>query len=102
MCRGVPVRSRVDFLPYLSMLGIDCREWVLMKTLYRNRKGAKLAGVCVGVGEHFDLDPNVVRLLAIGSCFVSGIGFGVYLAAWLLLPEKPPQIADRLANSADE
>ena len=84
------------------MLGFVCREWVLMKTLYRNRKGAKLAGVCVGVGEHFDLDPNLVRLLAIGSCFVSGIGVGVYLAAWLLLPEKPRQIADRLATSADE
>ena len=73
-----------------------------MKRLYRIKRDAKLAGVCVGVGEHFDTDPNLVRILWIGSCFFSGIGFGLYLAAWLLLPEKPPQLVDHRATSQSE
>ena len=73
-----------------------------MKTLYRKTRGAKLAGVCEGLGEHFDVDPNLVRLIAVGSCLLSGAGVWMYVAAWLLLPEKPPQLIARPAPVADE
>ena len=33
------------------------------KKLYRVEVGAKLAGVCGGIGEFFNLDPNILRLI---------------------------------------
>ncbi|MBS3149725.1 PspC domain-containing protein, partial [Candidatus Woesearchaeota archaeon] len=33
------------------------------KRLYRSIKDRKIAGVCGGMAEYFDVDPTVVRLL---------------------------------------
>ena len=55
------------------------------KKLYRVEQGAVLAGVCGGVAEFFNLDPNLVRLLWV---ILSPAGFWVYLVAAFLLPKK--------------
>lgn len=59
-----------------------------MKKLYRSRSSRYLAGVCGGIGEYFNIDPNIVRiiavLLAVGSL---GVMMILYIAAALLLPE---------------
>jgi len=47
-----------------------------------------LAGVCGGIAEHFDVDPNVVRIVFVLLTVFVGVGAVVYLAAWLLLPEE--------------
>lgn len=59
------------------------------KRLYRIEQNAKLAGVCGGVGEYFNIDANLVRLIwvIITLCSV-GLGLVAYLAAALLLPKK--------------
>ena len=60
-----------------------------VKRLYRVEREAKLAGVCGGIGEYFNLDANLIRLLwvivTLGSV---GLGLVLYLAAALLLPRK--------------
>ena len=53
------------------------------KRLYRSNKDAMIAGVCGGLGEYFNLDPTVVRLLAILLLIVTGF-FPVILAQKLL------------------
>lgn len=59
-----------------------------VKRLQRTDNGKIIAGVCSGVGEYIGVDPNILRLgLAIAS-FFGGLGFGVYVVAWLLLPEQ--------------
>jgi phage shock protein C len=61
---------------------------VTSKTLERKRDGRMLAGVCVGLGEYFGLDANLVRLaLAIASIF-GGLGVLVYVIAWAVVPEQ--------------
>ena len=59
-----------------------------MKKLYRSRSSRYLAGVCGGIGEYFNIDPNIVRiiavLLAVGSL---GVMMILYIPAALLLPE---------------
>ncbi len=54
-----------------------------------------LGGVCGGVGEYLDIDPNIIRIvlvivLALGivTLFWPLFCFVVYLAAWILLPEE--------------
>ncbi|MFB7375223.1 PspC domain-containing protein [Streptomyces sp. NPDC056222] len=54
--------------------------------LRRSRRHKVVAGVCGGLGRHFDLDPVIFRI-AVGVLSVTGgIGLIFYGFAWLLLP----------------
>lgn len=60
-----------------------------MKKVHRLAGDKKLAGVCAGLGEYFDLDPVFFRLFFLVSLFFGGIGALVYLLLWIMVPEKP-------------
>jgi phage shock protein PspC (stress-responsive transcriptional regulator) len=67
-----------------------------MKTLYRSTTSRVLGGVCGGVGEYLDIDPNIVRLVSIVillfgfiTIFWPFLVIVLYIAAWFLIPEKP-------------
>ncbi|MBR4554127.1 MAG: PspC domain-containing protein [Ruminococcus sp.] len=57
------------------------------KKLYRLREGRMICGVCAGVAEYFEVDPNLVRL---GAVILGCMGMGVvaYIVAAIILPEK--------------
>lgn len=59
------------------------------KCLYRSRDNAKIAGVCGGLGEYFEVDPVWVRLLFVLFLFAGGSAFIVYLVFWLIVPLEP-------------
>ena len=61
-----------------------------MKKLYLSTTDRKIGGVCGGIGEYFEKDPTLIRILFILVIFFS-FGFGVlaYLAMWLIVPKKP-------------
>ncbi|MFQ6608991.1 MAG: PspC domain-containing protein [Fidelibacterota bacterium] len=58
-----------------------------MQRLYRNRTEGKVAGICAGLGDYFDIDPVIFRLLFIVMIFWGG-GIIAYLIAWFIIPEK--------------
>ena len=60
-----------------------------MKKLYRSRKDSKIAGVCGGIAEYFNIDVTIIRLLAILFIFFVGGGIITYLIAWLFIPLEP-------------
>jgi phage shock protein C len=62
---------------------------VARKRLVRPRTGRKIAGVCAGFAEYFDLDVTLVRLvwLIVGVC--TGVGLLAYPIAWIIIPEEP-------------
>ncbi|HET9284262.1 MAG TPA: PspC domain-containing protein [Candidatus Angelobacter sp.] len=62
---------------------------VARKRLVRPRNGRKVAGVCLGFSEYFDLDVTLVRIVW-AVCSIFGL-FGVvaYFAAWIVMPEEP-------------
>jgi phage shock protein PspC (stress-responsive transcriptional regulator) len=60
-----------------------------MKKLYRSRINKILAGVCGGIGEYFDIDPTIIRLLWILFIFAGGSGIIAYIIAWLIVPQQP-------------
>ncbi|WP_096190226.1 PspC domain-containing protein [Evansella halocellulosilytica] len=45
-----------------------------MRKLYRTVDDRKIAGVCGGLGQYFNIDPTVVRILAIVLMIVTAIG----------------------------
>jgi phage shock protein PspC (stress-responsive transcriptional regulator) len=60
-----------------------------MKRLYRSKNERMLGGVCAGLGEHFDIDPTVIRLVwAVITVLSIGTGVLVYIIAWILIPEE--------------
>ena len=62
---------------------------IARKRLVRPREGRKLAGVCLGLGEYFDLDVTLVRVVWLITAFCTGVGFLGYLVAWIVMPEEP-------------
>ena len=58
-----------------------------MKRLHRNKKNGKIAGICSGIGDYFDIDPVIVRLLFLLALFLGG-GLIVYIIAWIIIPIK--------------
>ena len=60
-----------------------------MKKLYRSVEDRKIGGVCGGMAEYFDIDATIIRLLWIALLFAGGSGLIAYIAAWIIIPEKP-------------
>lgn len=55
------------------------------KKLYRSNTNRMLCGVCGGIGEYFNIDSTIVRLLwALFAC--SGTGLLAYLIAAVIIP----------------
>ncbi|HXW92040.1 MAG TPA: PspC domain-containing protein [Terriglobales bacterium] len=60
------------------------------KRLIRPRNGRKVAGVCAGFAEYFDLDVTLVRVVWLISVFLGvGLTLIAYLVAWIVMPEEP-------------
>jgi len=79
----------------------------MAKQLKRSPSDSMLGGVCGGLGEYFDADPNLIRLIFVVFGIVSsGVGILVYLALWMILPERNEEstqpIAERVKEGADE
>ena len=47
----------------------------------------KIAGVCGGIAEYFNIDPTLVRVLTVVLAVLFGSGFLAYLLAWLIIPK---------------
>ena len=58
-----------------------------MKKLYRNKEEYKIAGACLGIGDYFEIDPVIVRLIFLFTFFV-GAGPIVYIIGWIIIPVK--------------
>ena len=57
-----------------------------MKRLYRSMQDRKIAGVCGGLGDYFDIDPVFFRLVFLLSILVGGLGALAYLVMWIMVP----------------
>jgi phage shock protein C len=64
--------------------------------LYRSREDRMLGGVCGGIGEYFDIDPTLVRVLFIFGAFlgIPGALLLIYLVMLILVPQKPELVTD--------
>ena len=60
-----------------------------MRAFHRLTGQKKIAGVCAGLGEYFEIDPVFFRLFFLASLFFGGIGALIYLLLWIMAPEKP-------------
>ena len=59
-----------------------------IKKLYRSKKNRVIAGVCGGIGEYFNVDPTLIRVIWILFALALGSGILAYIIAWIIIPEK--------------
>lgn len=59
------------------------------KKLYKSSTDKKIAGVCGGLAEYFNVDPTLVRLGWAVFCLLGGSGVLAYIIAALVMPERP-------------
>ncbi len=46
----------------------------------------KVAGVCGGIARYFDVDPTLIRFIALATFLIYGVGALAYLIAWVVMP----------------
>ena len=60
-----------------------------MKRLYKSRKNCVIDGVCGGIGEYLDVDPVLVRIVAVIFLFVGGSALIAYIIGMIIIPKAP-------------
>jgi len=80
-----------------------------IRRLTRSRPDGKIAGVCAGIANYFEIDVVLVRAAWVVFSIVPGVVIGgvlAYLGAWLVMPEAtepaPASHARRLTRSATD
>lgn len=71
------------------------------KRLYRSVDERMVAGVCGGIGEYFNVDPTLVRLLFVVFAAAGGPGIIAYIILAIIVPEGPT-LARASSRAPDE
>ena len=74
------LKSR-DMINYIN----NKKAVTIMKKLVKS-SDRRLLGVCGGIAEYFNVDPNVVRLLWVLFCLLGGSGILAYIIAAVIMP----------------
>ena len=69
------------------------------KHLYRSTTDRIIAGVAGGIAEYFAIDSTLVRIVFVALSFGGGIGVGLYIIAWIMVPTRDQaSIAEQWMN----
>ena len=73
-----------------------------MKKLYLSNKDKKLAGLCGGIAEYFDVDSSLIRLAWIILTILTGVipGLVAYIIAAVVIPHHPDSVAPPTSSAS--
>lgn len=54
--------------------------------LYRNKSNTIIGGVCSGLGDYFNVDPVLFRVLFVLAVLLGGSGILIYVILWIVIP----------------
>ena len=58
------------------------------KKLYRPLDNRMLAGVSVGIGNYFAIDPTIIRAFFVIFMLMVGSGILLYILLWIIIPRE--------------
>ena len=58
------------------------------RKLCRSQTDRKLAGICGGLAEYFNVDVTLVRKIFVVLAVCGGAGLVLYQAMWILVPDR--------------
>ena len=61
-----------------------------MKRLHLSGTDKKIAGVCGGIAEAYDIDPSLVRLAVVFLTLATAVvpAIVTYIVAWIIIPKE--------------
>ena len=59
------------------------------KRIYKSTRDKKIAGVCAGIAQYFEVSPFMIRAGALGSLFFGPLAFIAYIAAAVIMDRDP-------------
>lgn len=59
------------------------------KKLYRSDENKIIFGICGGIGEYFEVDPVIIRLILIVLICLGFSGLVAYIIAAFVIPRRP-------------
>tara|TARA_B100001109_G_C18530526_1_gene320348 strand:+ start:338 stop:520 length:183 start_codon:yes stop_codon:yes gene_type:complete len=59
-----------------------------MRKVKRDSYNGILGGVCEGLGEYFNIDPVIIRLIFLATSMMLGGGILTYIIAWIIIPDR--------------
>lgn len=57
------------------------------RKLFRDPENARIAGVCAGLAQYFDVDITLVRVLMLVALVAGSAGFWIYVILWIVVPK---------------
>ncbi|MCR5548436.1 MAG: PspC domain-containing protein [Bacteroidales bacterium] len=55
--------------------------------LFRDPQNSRVAGVCAGLAQYFDLDVVLIRVLMLVAIFAATAGIWIYVILWIVVPK---------------
>lgn len=62
------------------------------KRLLRSRRDKKIAGICAGFADYFELDVTLIRIVWLLVVLLAGTGLLAYLVCWIVIPLEPESV----------
>lgn len=59
------------------------------RRLYRSQKDKIIGGVSGGLGEYFEIDPVIIRIVFVVLTIAGGWGALAYILCWIIIPVNP-------------
>ena len=75
------------------------------KRLCRSRSDRMIGGVCGGLAKYFDMDPTIVRVIAVLLVFANGLGILAYIILAIVVPlegSKAAEPKDTIKENVEE
>lgn len=72
-----------------------------IKRLYRSRTNRIIFGICGGLGEYFNIDPIIFRLIFAALTLGGGAGILIYIVMAFLIPKEPESNAGVQGGGVD-
>ncbi len=60
----------------------------MKKQITRSTTDCKIAGVCGGLADYFDINPILFRIIFVATILCSGSGIVAYVLFWIFLPTE--------------
>ncbi len=71
-----------------------------MNKIYKSNKDVFIAGVCAGIGEAFNIDATIIRIIFV-VFGIYGPGILLYILLWIVLPSRNERIENNAENNTN-
>jgi len=72
------------------------------RNITRSEKNKVIAGIAGGLGEYFNIDPIIFRIIFLLFFVYGGSGLLIYFILWLIIPKKNKTMKDNVSEIKDK